>query len=113
MVLYSGYQTRLSDAGTGLASGVCILRVSGGRKARAECLYWSRRKNSLEKEYDDGSDNGIRGYEEGVCPQTVKRSIELSEIKCLFRFDKLFPGNLRRVRTTNERITRGKDDLVH
>lgn len=41
VVLYSRYQTRLGDAGSGLAGGVRVLRVGGGRKARTECFNWS------------------------------------------------------------------------
>ena len=74
MVLYSRYQTRLSDAGSGLTGGVRVLGVGCGRKTCTECFNWSRREDSLEKEDGDGSENSIRWYEEGVSPQAVKSS---------------------------------------
>ncbi len=70
MLLYSRYQTRPGAADTVLAGGACVL--GGGRNTRPESFYWSRREDNLEKEDEDGSENGIRWYEERVCPHTVQ-----------------------------------------
>ena len=82
MVPHSRYQTRPSAAGTGLASGACVL--SGDRKACAECFNWAVQEDSLEKKDGDGSEDGIRRYEERVSPRTVKSSTEVRNLKRAF-----------------------------